>query len=167
MAPPPTAQTPGPNWLIFWLKTPHVVTFRITEAIFEFHPRSWDMSKKLAIFAHFLTPDLTPQNPINRPISRLPEWNSKIASVILKVTTWGVFSQKMSQFGPGVWAVGGGCHRFWVILTLYFAQFCIRKRVFVRACVRAAKRNVRDCGSHSVRVVSSTNHFSSSPQFAQ
>ena len=40
VAPPPTAQTPGPNWLIFWLETPHVNTFRGTEAIFEFHPRS-------------------------------------------------------------------------------------------------------------------------------
>ena len=40
MAPPPTAQTPGSNWLIFWLETPHGNTFRGTEAIFEFHPRS-------------------------------------------------------------------------------------------------------------------------------
>ena len=26
--PPPTAQTPGSNWLIFWLETPHWNTFR-------------------------------------------------------------------------------------------------------------------------------------------
>ena len=40
---PPTAQTPGPNWLIFWRETPHVNTFGRTGAIFEFHPRSGDM----------------------------------------------------------------------------------------------------------------------------
>ena len=40
IAPPPTAQMPGSNWLIFWLETPHGDTFRGTEAIFEFHPRS-------------------------------------------------------------------------------------------------------------------------------
>ena len=40
LAPPPTAQTPGSNWLIFWLETPHGNTFRGTEAIFEFHPGS-------------------------------------------------------------------------------------------------------------------------------
>ena len=37
---PPTAQTTGPNWLIFWLVSPHVNTFRGIEAIFKFHPRS-------------------------------------------------------------------------------------------------------------------------------
>ena len=30
----PTAQTRGPNWLIFWRETPHVNTFRGIEAIF-------------------------------------------------------------------------------------------------------------------------------------
>ena len=123
-APPPTAQTPGPNWLILWPVSPHMNIFKGTEAIFEFHPRSWDMSRKLAIFAYFLTPDLTPQNPINRPISQLPEWNSKIASMPLKVFTWGVSRQKMSQFGPRVWAVGGGCYGFWRLFTLYFNHFC-------------------------------------------
>ena len=38
--PPPTPQTPGPNWLIFWLETPHVNSFRGIEAIFEFHSGS-------------------------------------------------------------------------------------------------------------------------------
>ena len=32
--PPPTADTPGPNWLIFWRETPRVNTFGRTEAIF-------------------------------------------------------------------------------------------------------------------------------------
>ena len=40
VAPPPTAQTRGPNWLIFWRETPHVNTFRVIEAIFEFHSGS-------------------------------------------------------------------------------------------------------------------------------
>ena len=107
MAPPPTAQTPGSNWLIFWLETPHRNTFRGTEAIFEFHPGSWDMGlfmgfwrvksgvRKSANIAYF------------RLISQLLGWNSKIASVPLKVSPWGVSSQKISQFDPGVWAVGG------------------------------------------------------------
>ena len=45
---PPTAQTPGPNWLIFWLETPHLIAFRGTEAIFEFLPGSRDISPFLA-----------------------------------------------------------------------------------------------------------------------
>ena len=32
---PPTAHTPGPNWLIFWQETPHVNSFRVTKEIFE------------------------------------------------------------------------------------------------------------------------------------
>ena len=55
-APPPTAQTPGPNWLIFWRETPHVNTFRGTEAIFEFHPRSGDTSRFLLDFGPRLDP---------------------------------------------------------------------------------------------------------------
>jgi len=31
---PPTAQTPGPNCLIFWRESPHVINFGRTEAIF-------------------------------------------------------------------------------------------------------------------------------------
>ena len=46
LAPPPTAQTPGPNWLIFWRETHHGNAFRGTEAIFEFHLRSRDMTEK-------------------------------------------------------------------------------------------------------------------------
>ena len=46
--PPPTAQTPGPNWLIFWREAPHLIAFRGTEAIFESPPESQDMSPFLA-----------------------------------------------------------------------------------------------------------------------
>ncbi len=46
LAPPPTAQTPGPNWLIFWRETHHGNAFRGTEAIFEFHLSSRDMTGK-------------------------------------------------------------------------------------------------------------------------
>ena len=45
-------------------------------------------------------------------ISRLQEWNSKIASVPLKAFTWGGSRQKMNKFGQGVWAVGGGATGF-------------------------------------------------------
>ena len=43
LAPPPTAQTAGPNWLKFFLEAPLVDAFRITEAIFVFHSRSRDI----------------------------------------------------------------------------------------------------------------------------
>ena len=38
IAPPPTAQTHGPNWLKFSVEAPPHVAFRIIEAIFEFRP---------------------------------------------------------------------------------------------------------------------------------
>ena len=40
LAPPPTAQTAGPNWLKFFLEALLDDAFRIIEAIFEFRPRS-------------------------------------------------------------------------------------------------------------------------------
>ena len=40
MAPPPTAQTAGPNWLKFFMEALQEDSFRGTEAIFEFRPRS-------------------------------------------------------------------------------------------------------------------------------
>ena len=39
---PPTAQTAGPNWLKFFMEAFQEDSFRGTEAIFEFHPRSRD-----------------------------------------------------------------------------------------------------------------------------
>ena len=47
LAPPPTAQTPGPNWLIFWLEAPHLIVFGRTEAIFEFRIWGGDMGPTL------------------------------------------------------------------------------------------------------------------------
>ena len=41
-APPPTAQTPGSNLLIFWRETPQRDPLRGTGAIFEFRPMSGD-----------------------------------------------------------------------------------------------------------------------------
>ena len=38
LAPPPTAQTAGPNWLKFFLEAHLDDAFRIIEAIFEFRP---------------------------------------------------------------------------------------------------------------------------------
>ena len=40
LAPPPRAQTAGPNWLKFFLEAHLDDAFRIIEAIFEFRPRS-------------------------------------------------------------------------------------------------------------------------------
>ena len=42
---PPPLQ-PGANWLIFWRETLHVNTVGLTEAIFEFHPKSRDITQK-------------------------------------------------------------------------------------------------------------------------
>ena len=61
VAPPPTAQTPGPNLFIFWREPPHVNAFRGTEAIFEFHSWSRDISQKLSIFESQLDPSKTPK----------------------------------------------------------------------------------------------------------
>ena len=47
MAPPPTALTPGPNWLKFCVEAPQEDTFRGIEAIFEFHLRTRDMGATL------------------------------------------------------------------------------------------------------------------------
>ena len=58
---PPTAQTPGPNLFIFWREPPHVNAFRGTEAIFEFHSWSRDISQKLSIFESQLDPSKTPK----------------------------------------------------------------------------------------------------------
>ena len=52
---PPTALTPQPNRLIFWQEAPYLIAFRGTEAIWEFHPMSRDINKKLTIFAQFCT----------------------------------------------------------------------------------------------------------------
>ena len=97
---PPTAQTPGPNWLIFWLEAPHLIVFGRTEAIFEFRIWGWDIG-----------PFSGPEGPIREfrvgPISPPQIRNSKIASVRPNTIRWGAYSQNMSQFGPGVWAVGG------------------------------------------------------------
>ncbi len=40
MVPPLTAQTPGPNWLKFFVEAPQEDTFRGIEGIFEFRLRS-------------------------------------------------------------------------------------------------------------------------------
>ena len=72
--PPPTAQTPGPNWLIFWLEAPHLILSGRTEAIFEFRIWGGDMGTTLKI-------QTGPSGPENGPISQPQIRNSKIASV--------------------------------------------------------------------------------------
>ena len=74
-APPPTAQTPGPIWLIFRRETPHVNTFRRTEAILAFYRGSRDMDtfggfggvqlgfKNCLFLAHISALNMKLQNP--------------------------------------------------------------------------------------------------------
>ena len=53
MAAPPTAQTPGPNWLKFFVEAPQEDTFRGIGGIFEFYPRSQDNELFVAHFRVF------------------------------------------------------------------------------------------------------------------
>ena len=45
-------------------------------------------------------------------LTRSLEWNSKIPSMPMKLSYWGASTTNLSQFGPGVWAVGGGAIDF-------------------------------------------------------
>ena len=74
---PPTAQTSGPNWLIFWLEAPHLIVFGRTEAIFEFRIWGGDMGPT----GWSLNSWMGPSGPENGPISQPQIRNSKIASV--------------------------------------------------------------------------------------
>ena len=47
MAPPPTAQTAGSIWLIFWLRVPSGTLFKLTVAIFDFPPPARDIGGKV------------------------------------------------------------------------------------------------------------------------
>ena len=49
---------------------------------------------------------------------QLLRWNSKIPSVLLKVSYWGLYTKNLSQFGPGI-CVGGSRHRFWTHFCKY------------------------------------------------
>ena len=107
MAAPPTAQTPGPNSLKFVAVAPQEDTFRGIGGIFEFHPRSQDNELFVAHFRVFLDPPKGSKMSTNAPIFQLLRRNSKIPPMPLKVSSWGASTKKLSQFGPGVWAVGG------------------------------------------------------------
>ena len=108
MAPPLTAQTPEPNWLKFFVEAPQEDTFRGIEGIFEFRLRSWDIKVFMLIFES----QNTLKWAMKSSLSRLLGWNSKIASMPLKVSSRGASTKNLSQFGPGVWAVGGAAIDF-------------------------------------------------------
>ena len=112
MAPPLTAQTPGPNWLKFFVEAPQEDTFRGIEGIFEFRLRSWDIKAFMLIFEPFGGSENTLKWATKSSLSRLLGWNSKIPPMPLKVSSWGAYKKNLSQFGPGVWAVGGGAIDF-------------------------------------------------------
>ena len=84
MAPPLTAQTPGPNWLKFFVEAPQEDTFRGIGGIFEFHPRSQDNELFVAHFRVFLDPPKGSKMSTNAPIFQLLRRNSKIPSMPLK-----------------------------------------------------------------------------------
>ena len=107
MAPPPTAQTPGPNWLKFFVEAPQEDTFRGIGGIFEFRLRSWNIGAFVLILEPFGGSKNTLKWATKSSLSWLLGWNSKIPPMPLKVSSWGASTKKLSQFGPGVWAVGG------------------------------------------------------------
>ena len=47
-----------------------------------------------------------------KSLTRLLGWNSKIPSMPLKVSYWGTPKTNLSQFSPGVWAVGSSAIDF-------------------------------------------------------
>ena len=59
--PPPTAQTEHARDPKFCMVGPRGTRFWATEAIFEFHPRSRDMSRKSTIFESRFDPSKTPK----------------------------------------------------------------------------------------------------------
>ena len=119
----------GDDWtetIQSWLKYKASVT-KITGTP-PYSPNPW------AELAHFLAKGHSsdciwthPGGPLRElgvgPISPPQIRNSKIALVRPNTIRWGASSQKMSQFGPGVWAVGGGASDLRT-LVLYFNHFC-------------------------------------------
>ena len=87
MAVPPTAQTPGPNLLNFFVEAPQEDTFRGIGGIFEFHPRSRDNELFVAHFRVFSDPPKGSKISMNALISQLLRRNSKIPSMPLKVSS--------------------------------------------------------------------------------
>ena len=112
MAPHPTAQTPGPNWLNFFVEAPQEDTFRGIGGIFEFRLRSWNIGAFVLILEPFGGSKNTLKWATKSSLSWLLGWNSKIPPMPLKVSSWGAYKKNLSQFGPGVWAVGGGAIDF-------------------------------------------------------
>ncbi len=69
----PKAQTPGPNWLIFWLEA-HLIVFGRSEATFEFRIWGGDMGPTL-------NPRMGPSGPESGAISQQKIRNVKLGPV--------------------------------------------------------------------------------------
>ena len=80
MAAPPTALTPRPICLIFWLRIPRETLFKLTVAIFEYPPLARDMGVRWSNLATLAS------------ISQAMDGNSKIAAVNLKRVSLGTLS---------------------------------------------------------------------------
>ena len=90
MVAPTTAQTPGPNWLNFFVEAPQEDTFRGIGGIFEFHPRCQDNELFVARFKVFLDPPKGSKMSTNAPISQLERRNSKIPGAPCKYPSEGL-----------------------------------------------------------------------------
>ena len=121
VAPPPTAYTPGPNWLIFCRETPHVNAFRGTEAIFEFHPRSRDMGT----FWGFRVVKLGVKNWWFSAYISAPRMKFKNRLGAPESIHMRGLSPKNELIRPRRLGCRGGCYGFWRLFTLYFTHFCI------------------------------------------
>ena len=83
VAPPPTDQTHGPKWSIFWRGTTRGIQLRGTEAILEFRPMSGDTGVLYQNLGLFSDPYVEPILLLKSTVSQLMDGNSKIASVPL------------------------------------------------------------------------------------
>ena len=70
--------------------------------------RSWDIGAKPAKFRPYRRTKIIQKWPGISLVSQLLGRNSKIASMILKASSRWASKKNLSQFGPAVWAVGGG-----------------------------------------------------------
>ena len=115
---PPTAQTPGPNWLNFFVEAPQEDTFRGIGGIFEFRLRSWNIGAFVLILEPFGGSKNTLKWATKSSLSWLLGWNSKIPPMPLKVSSWGASAKNLSEIRPRGLSCREGCHRFWPLHIL-------------------------------------------------
>ena len=96
--PPPTAQTEHARDLKFYMVGPQGTRFWAIEAIFEFYPRSRDMSQKPTISEPRLNHSKTPK------CANISASRTKFKNLV----HWGTTMQNLGSLACSVWAVGGG-----------------------------------------------------------